>query len=396
MCNIIIYKLAALSYVDNSIDSINIIDGFGRAYGRASRSFSNQIKGYVSYSPSRIFNLQAGIGQHFFGDGYRSLLLSDNAAPMPYFKITTDIWRVKYINLFAMQKDIRGLYEYDKKFTASHYLDWSISDKVNLSLFETVVWLQKDTLLSRGVELNYLNPIIFYRPVEYAQGSADNVLIGLNFKVKLNKKTIIYSQVILDEFKLEEIKADSGWWANKYGGQIGVKSYDIANIKGLYAQVEFNGVRPFTYSHSNKLGKLDPINTIQNYGHANQSMAHPLGADFFEYLAIVRYQKDKWLIENKTNYMLFGSDSTDGSFGNDIYKSYSIREKEYHNYMIQGVRNTLFQNDIRIAYHLSEKYNLWASLGYLHRVHRNEFSVNTSSYVYVSIKTAISNRYYDY
>ena len=385
-----------LNYIDNLTDSLNVITGFSKAYHRSKRSFSNQLKGYLSFSPSSIFNLQLGVGQHFFGDGYRSLLLSDNASPMPYFKITTDVWRVKYINLYAMQKDIRGLYQYNKKFTASHYLDWSITKKINLSLFETVVWLQKDTLLSRGLELNYLNPIIFYRPVEYAQGSTDNVLMGLNFKVKVTKKTTIYSQLILDEFKLDEIKADTGWWANKYGGQLGIKSYDVGGLKGLYVQAEFNGVRPFTYSHSNSIGGTDPINTIQNYGHANQSMAHPLAADFFEYLLILRYQKDKWLIENKTNYTLYGSDSAGGSFGGDIYKSYSLREKEYHNYMIQGVRNILFQNDIRVAYQLSEKFNLWASLGYLQRAHKFGAENNPTSYVYLSVKTAINNRNYDY
>lgn len=385
-----------LNYVDNLSDSLNVITGFARTFQRTNRDFSNQVKGYLSYSPNDIFNLQTGIGQHFFGDGYRSLLLSDNAIPMPYFKITTDVWRVKYINLYAMQRDIRGIYKYDKKFTASHYFDWSISPKVNLSLFETVVWLQKDTLLSRGVELNYLNPIIFYRPIEYAQGSADNVLMGLNFKVKISKKTTVYSQLILDEFKLDEIRADSGWWANKYGGQLGVKSYDIGGIDGLFAQVEFNGVRPFTYSHSNTISRADPINTIQNYGHANQSMAHPLAADFYEYLAIVRYQKNKWLFENKFNYMLYGSDSTSGSYGGDIYKAYDLREKEYHNYMIQGVQNVLIQNDIRVAYHLSEKFNLWTSLGYLHRLYQNDFEKNSTSYVYLSIRTAIANRNYDY
>lgn len=389
-------QTGGLSFVDDYADSLMVIDGLGRSFKRNNRHFGNQLTGYVSYSPNQIFNLQLGRGEHFWGDGYRSFLLSDNASPMPYFRIMTDVWRIKYVNLYAMQTDIRNLYKFNKKYTATHYLDWSITPKLNLGLFETVVWLQQDTLINRGLELNYLNPIIFYRPVEYAQGSADNVLMGMNFKVKLSKKTTLYTQLVIDEFKIDELRSDSGWWANKYAIQLGVKSYDLGEVKGLFAQVEFNMARPFMYSHSNSFGAMAPINTIQNYGHANQSMAHPLGGNFYEYLGVVRYQKEKWLVENKLNYFLYGADSTGLSLGQDLYKSYDLREKSYNNYMLQGVINEVVQNELRLSYQLSEQYNLWASLAWLYRYHNDGRSLNRASFVSVSLRTAISNRYYDY
>jgi hypothetical protein len=315
---------------------------------------------------------------------------------MPYFRINTEIWHIKYVNLFAQQTDIRNIYQYNKKYTASHYLDWSVSKRVNISLFETVIWLQKDTLLNRGLDINYLNPIIFYRPVEYALGSADNVLMGLNFRVRVGKQTSIYSQIILDEFLLDQVKADTGWWANKYGGQVGIKSYDIAGIKGLYAQAEFNAVRPFTYSHGNSLRGLTPINTIQNYGHANQPMAHPLGASFYDYFAMVRYQKDKWLFENKTNISEFGRDTSAQSLGSDLYKSYTLRAKEFRNTTAQGLHHILFQNELRVAYLLSEKYNLWASASVLYRSVKTPYEKTENLYFSVALRTAIGDRYYDY
>ena len=51
--------------------------------------------GYISYVPSEIFKFQLGHGKHFIGDGYRSLLLSDNAINYPYFKITSTFWNIK-------------------------------------------------------------------------------------------------------------------------------------------------------------------------------------------------------------------------------------------------------------------------------------------------------------
>jgi hypothetical protein len=42
--------------------------------------------GNVSWSPKRWINVQVGNGRHFVGNGYRSMLLSDNTYPYPYLK----------------------------------------------------------------------------------------------------------------------------------------------------------------------------------------------------------------------------------------------------------------------------------------------------------------------
>ena len=88
---------------------------------------------------------------------------------------------------------------------------------MNLSLFESVVWQDKDTLLNRGPDINYFNPFVFFRPVEYGIGSADNSLIGAGLKITIDKQFLIYSSFILDEFYLIEIRTRNGRWGNKYG-----------------------------------------------------------------------------------------------------------------------------------------------------------------------------------
>lgn len=98
-------------------------------------------------------------------------------------------------------------------------------------------------------------------------------------------KNKIYGQFILDEFKLKELTAGNGSASNKFGYQIGFKSYDFMKTKNLYMQMEYNRVRPYTYSH---------WTTLQNYGHYNQPLAHPLGANFAEFLTIIRYHRDRF------------------------------------------------------------------------------------------------------
>ena len=67
------------------------------------------------------------------------------------------------------------------------------------------------------------------------------------------------------------------------GGQL----VDAFGVDHLDLRVEFNMARPYTYSHNDTLGS--------NYSHYNQALAHPLGANFREVLAIVQYQPSKRL-----------------------------------------------------------------------------------------------------
>src|SRR5690606_12583052 len=64
-------------------------------------------EGYISYSPSEFFDIQFGHGNNFIGDGYRSLLMSDNASPHPYLKLNTTFWKLKYTNTWMSLRDVR-------------------------------------------------------------------------------------------------------------------------------------------------------------------------------------------------------------------------------------------------------------------------------------------------
>jgi hypothetical protein len=110
-------------------------------------------------------------------------------------------------------------------------------------VFESVIWQAKDTMLNRGFDVHYLNPFVFFRPLEYEQGSSDNVIMGLNLKVKIIDGISVYSQFLLDEFLMKEVRADSGWWANKYGYQLGIKFAEPFGMKGFNARIPIPMVR---------------------------------------------------------------------------------------------------------------------------------------------------------
>ncbi|CAN0341910.1 unnamed protein product, partial [Chrysoparadoxa australica] len=165
-----------------------------------------------------------------------------------------------------------------------HYLTTNIPNWFNIGIFETVIFNPKDTLLNRGYELEYLNPMIFYRPQEYALGSVDNVLLGINGSIKWEQFLTLYGQVMLDEFSLTEIRARSRWWANKFAIQAGAKGLiPLNNGQELFSRIEINVVRPFTYAH---------LSNAQSYSHKDNVLAPPDGANFAERLTHASYSKN--------------------------------------------------------------------------------------------------------
>jgi len=179
----------------------------------------------LTYTPSKFLDIQLGYGRNFLGDGYRSLLLSDGSSPYPYLKINTKFWKIKYTNTYMWMKDVRDGVTVDgtyaTKYVANHFLSWNVSKRMNLGFFESVVWANQN---NRGFDMNFINPIIFYRAVEFSSSSkSGNMLLGLTSKYKWNNQINLYGQLLIDEFSFNEVKAGNNSWKNKFAYQLGAK-----------------------------------------------------------------------------------------------------------------------------------------------------------------------------
>lgn len=386
-------KVAYPGFIDTTIETIRIIPGLGRAFKNkdGSYSFSN-LTGYLSYSPNKIFNFQIGKDKHFIGDGYRSLLMSDLSNNNPYIGINANIWRIQYNVWYSWMQDFS---RYDgtqkslqNKYGTFHYLSFNAAKEFNISFFENVVWQGTDTNRVRTFDVNYLNPIIFYRPQEYSVGSPDNAMMGLNLSGKLFKCLKLYTQFVADEFYFKEIKARRGWWANKQGWQFGTKYLNAFKIKGLTLQVEYNEVRPYTYSHAS---------TQQNYTNYGQALAHPLGANFKEYLGFISYRTNRWMLSFQGIAAVIGMDTAGSNLGQNIFLSYTSHPNEYGNKTTQGNKRNLMQSDIKFTYYLLPQLNLRLELGYIQRSIKDAMGYELQSpYIYLGLKTSIHNFYRDY
>ena len=372
--------------ISNGIDSTHIIPHFGKYDKKSNNTYSYFTSiAYVSYSPSKYFNFQLGNDKNFLGDGYRSLQLSDNSNFTPSLKGTLKIWKVKYLVLYSLLKDVDSEVNFtdlNKKYNVIHYLSWNIGKRFNLNLFETVIWNNGDSQFSRGYDVNYLNPIIFYRPVEYSIGSPDNVIMGAGYKLRVFKQFNLYGQITLDEFKLAELKAKTGWWANKYAYQLGFKAFDLLNINGLYAQAEYNYARPFIYSH---------YSSLENFGNYNQPMAHPIGANFNEYIAILKYKKNRTTFNIKTVYAKYGTNKDTINVGQNIYLPNSINANIYGNYTLQGNLHSLVYTDINVNYLLNPKTSTYVQAGVKTRKMTSDTNLDNDLFFYFGIVTKLYN-----
>ena len=93
-----------LHQADNYAVQYGVLPGYRKATFKGGRVSSQLFSGYLSFSPNKYFNLQLGNDKQFWGDGYRSLFLSDNASNAPYLKLTTNFWRIKYTYLLNVMR----------------------------------------------------------------------------------------------------------------------------------------------------------------------------------------------------------------------------------------------------------------------------------------------------
>lgn len=377
-----------------------IIPGIGIAKGFKTDAYDFPLaEANITYTPSKIFDLQLGYGRNFIGDGYRSLLEGDGASPYPYFKINTKFWKIKYTNTYMWLKDVRPDVTVDRtyatKFMANHYLSWNVSNRLNLGFFESVVWTDTN---NRGFDINFVNPIIFYRAVEFGSSSrSGNALLGITGKYKWNNSINLYSQFLIDEFSVSDVGAGNQSWKNKFGFQLGAKYFNAFNVKDLLVQVEFNHVRPYVYSHSA---------VITNYGHNNQSIGHQWGGNFKELILIGRYHKGRIFGDAKftmgTRGLDFDTAEDSYNYGGNIYKSYDDNRPYDTGVKVgQGNKTSVFIADIQGGYLINPMTNLklFGSLIYRNFDPTQETAATfkqSTTWFSIGLRSDIFNWYFDY
>jgi hypothetical protein len=379
------------SYVQEELVRNPVVphEGFWKPFKENGVDFF-QARGYIDFSISKHVYMQFGNDRTFIGNGYRSLIFSDYSPPTLYLRANVRVWKLNYtyqLNRMVADNKAPNSERYPEKYMAFHHLTFNIGKKLNIGVFESVVFSNEDSV-SSSFDFGYLNPVIFFRAIEQQYGSSDNAILGLDFKWNAFRRVSMYGQLVLDEFKLDEVQAGDGWWANKYAMQLGLKYIDAFGVSNLDLQAEFNAVRPYTYAHFTQYG---------SYSNYRQSLAHPLGANFNEWVGIIRYQPIPRLnLIAKTFFANPGRDDVGQNWGGDILKNYTTREQDYGNTIGQGVSNTILFMDFTASYMI--KHNVFIDVKQIIRQSKSDldsYNSNTSI-TSVALRWNMPQRLYDF
>jgi hypothetical protein len=387
-------------FFQNYINTNRAVPGYGfyKNFKTTGEDYFD-VRGYVTFNATKYIDIQFGHDKNFIGNGYRSLFLSDWGNSYLFLKLNTRIWKLNYQNIFMELMPVfdksHGDRVLDKKYQVMHHLSLNVTKSINVGLFEAVTFGRKNQF-----DFQYLNPIIFLRPVESGNGSGDKAKVGFDFKANVKNSFQFYGQFLFDEFVLSKLKNDKNNYVNKYGYQLGVKYIDAFGIPNLDLQGEINRVRPFTYSH---------YDSVSNYTHYNQPMAHPLGANLQEFIGIIKYQPaPKWYVYARAIYYYQGLDSAGFNFGGNPFRNYNegkplvdpndpFSAQRQSGFAVGGgVKATCLNALLQVSYELRE--NLYIDLSLQQRSYKAPLiNVNTSNtLITAGIRLNMFKRVYDF
>ncbi len=375
-----------VNYLKKFNDAYLIIPGQGRwkKFKDTGYDFA-MASGYVMYTPSKHFNFQIGHGKHFIGDGYRSLLLSDNAFNYPFARLTTTFGKIQYTNLYAsfMNLSYGGVTTpkgterlFQKKAASFQYLNWNAHSSIQLGLFQGLIWKASDSLNKQCIKLPFASPLIYTAAISEGLTGNNNILLGATFKLKFTNTFYVYGQYMLDDF-------GAGFNTYKSGLQLGLKYFDVFGLKNLHMQLEGNSVHPYSYAATN---------ATQSYTHYNQALAHPLGSNFSEAIIILNYKVGDFFTQAKFNFATTGFDELGLNYGNNIFYSDTLNVPNSQT----GDSRSLRIIDMHIGYLVNPATNLNIFVGISNRSSISPIENSQTNFVYFGIRTSLQNIYYDF
>lgn len=368
-------------------------EGFWKRYEGEGYGYFSAM-GHINFDVSKSIQVQFGHDRNFVGEGYRSLIISDFSNPYVFVKLNTKIWKFNFTNLWS-QKTADVTYDfagrptddrYPQKYFSHHRLGINIGKNFNVGVFESV--------MKNEFDWNYLNPLIFYRWVEHQLGTPDKVMLGTDLKWNFTPGMQLYGQFVLDEFVFGEFFGIDGPNSirNKHAVQAGYKYINAFKVNNLDLQLEYNQVRPYTYQE-----KFEN----QSFTNYRTPLAHPLGANFREAVAIVRYQPFPRLFTNLTAlYQYFGEDpSEDVNFGKNILKNRTSPNTGiglFGNVIGQGVENRVLMANLNLSYMIRQNVFFDFSHSIRNQQIENEDQSRNTSFTQLSLRINMIRNDFNY
>jgi hypothetical protein len=374
-------------YVQQWVGAHNAVPGVGfyKGYGRDGYDYFD-FRGGISFDVIKYIHVQYAYDKLFIGNGFRSLELSDFANDYLFLRLNARLWKIDYEMIVAetiQSVPQVGRDQKPKNYMTIHHLSAQVAKWLNVGVYENI--MESGVY---GLQLSYLNPVIFYRATESNLGASGKANIAIDLKSNIARHIQLYGTILFNEFQFDQIVHYSdGSYANKQAVQGGIKYIDALGIRNLDLQGEVNLIRPFTYTN---------YDSTTNLTHYNQPLAHPLGANVREFIALARYQPiPRLYLSGKVIYYLQGLDSAGFNMGGDIFRSYESRPRDFGWHIGTGIPVHSTTLGIRASYELFD--NAYIDLGATKRTYNVQGQPNTSAFFYsVGFRMNIQRREFDF
>ena len=312
---------------------LNTYDGFGTT-------------GIVGLK-SRFIEVRAGRDRARWGPAMSSVSLSNYAAPYDQVMVRAHFWRLSYTSLFAGFSSTRaeGASPEDairrRKYGSMHRLDVALPGRIQLGVFESVIFATDSQEVRERFDWSYANPMIFLRAAERDRGSPDNAMLGASAAWVPISGLRLYGEMLLDEFNSSEL--GNQWWGNKFAWVVGAHVADLP-LARLSARAEITRVRPFTYSHN------DEINAFVHFG---DPLGFAGGSNAMDYSLFLDWQPgDRVSASLASIYTRQGRNGNGVNYGSDPILSNETRAGNHGQAMLQGIRANRLLVEGQIGYEL--------------------------------------------
>jgi hypothetical protein len=356
-----------LPYLYERFKATNTVAGQGRARPLNSGFDYGLASGKIAWVASKRFILSVGTDKMFIGNGYRSLLLTDNAFNYPYALYTLSLGKFRYTQSLlvlmgdSIPKTSFGVWE--RKLSSMHILSFLASQDIQLSIFENTIYYYPNKRTNIDFAWESINPIIFVNTA--SQNEKSSSMLALDLKVNIFNTLTCYGQLAASNIKDEGFKAANTGW------QGGAKYYNAFTLKNLVLQFEYNQA-------GNDFGQKQ--DTVLNFTHHMQPLTHAWGNNFSENIIIGSYRYKRIFINAQYNW---------GSYGVK-----NPGKKEIKVLPGQSAYNDLKYLTFSVSYVLNSYTNRRLELGVMKR--EASYKNRSELLFYFTFKTNLINKYYDF
>lgn len=361
------------NYLQDFVNYYGVVPGNGRVKPFKQTGYDYAMaSGYLSYSPYKNLHFLAGHFKQFIGEGYRSLLLSDNAFNYPFLRGTASFWKHKleYTYSIASLRRLERIpatnsteAQFIGKLMSYNYLSFKPIRQIELGLFESFMWQRWDSTGTLPLQSGVFLPVIGLNALAHGlNGDSNNGLLGINIKINPVKGFTIYSQYAKGNANAQDAV------------QVGAKLYNLG-IKELNLRLEYNTVSGNMYTGNNR---------FLSYSHYGQSMAHVQGRNFNELYFQLNYRLKDFFIQVQIADYKLKRDSI-------AWRSQDI----YKDFVPPSFEERVLSQDFQLGYLINPAYNLNLAVGYRRRSGAVE-AYGQANWFYLVLRTSIDNLYFDF